>query len=73
MEVPRLGAELQLQLLVYTTATWDLSYVCEHTTAHGNVRSLTHWIRPGIEPTSSWILAGFVNAEPQWELLLYNI
>ena len=30
MEVPRLGVELELQLLVYTTATatWDLSHVC---------------------------------------------
>ena len=23
---------------------------------------------PGIEPTSSWILVGFVTAKPQWEL-----
>ena len=31
MEVPRLGVELELQLLVYTTAaaTWDLSHVCK--------------------------------------------
>ena len=31
MEVPRLGVELELQLLVYTTATatWDLSHVCD--------------------------------------------
>ena len=26
-----------------------------YTTAHGNARSLTHWLRPGIEPTFSWI------------------
>ena len=32
-----------------------------YTTAHGNSRSLTQWVRPGIEPTSSWMLAGFVN------------
>ena len=32
-----------------------------YTTAHGSTRSFTHWVRPGIEPTSSWILAGFVN------------
>jgi len=25
-----------------------------YTTAHGNTRSLTHWVRPGIEPASSW-------------------
>ena len=30
---------------------------------------LTHWARPGIGPTSSWILVGFVTAEPQCELL----
>ena len=28
----------------------------------------THWMRPGIEPVSSWILVRFVSAEPQWEL-----
>ena len=25
-----------------------------------NARSLTHWVRQGIEPTSSWILVGFL-------------
>ena len=25
-------------------------------------------MRPGIEPTFSWILVGFVSAAPQWEL-----
>ena len=30
---------------------------------------LTHWVRPGIEPTSSWILVGFISDEPQQELL----
>ena len=31
METPRLGVELDIQLLAYTTATatWDLSRVCE--------------------------------------------
>jgi len=31
MEVPRQGAELELQLTAYTTATatWDLSRVCD--------------------------------------------
>ena len=32
-----------------------------YTTAHDNAGSLTHWARPGIEPTSSWILGGFIN------------
>ena len=35
-----------------------------YTTAHGNIRSLTHWARPGIKPTSSWILVRFISAEP---------
>ena len=41
MEVPRLGAELELQLSVYTTATamQDPSHTCG---LHGNARSLTH-------------------------------
>ena len=29
-------------------------------TAHCNARSLTHCVRPGIKPTSSWILVGFI-------------
>ena len=47
-----------------------------HTTALGKAQSLTHWVRPGIELASSWILVGFIIAEPQWELqsiLIYNI
>ena len=45
--------------------TWAVSVT--HTTDHGNVGSLTHWVRPGIEPTSSWILVGFVTSEPLQE------
>ena len=72
MEVPRLGVESDLQLLVYITATamgggfWAMS--ATYTTAHGNPRSLTHWVRPGIKPATSWILVGFITTEPQWEL-----
>ena len=32
-----------------------------YTTAHGKAWSLTHWVRPGIGPASSWILIWFVN------------
>ena len=32
-----------------------------YTTAHGNVGSLTHRARPGIEPATSWFLIRFVN------------
>ena len=34
---------------------------------HGNAGSLIHWARPGIKPTSSWLVR-FVTPEPQWEL-----
>ena len=37
-------------------------------TAQGNTRSLMHWARPGMEPASSWILAGFITSEMRWEL-----
>ena len=32
-----------------------------YTTAPGNARSPTHSVRPGIEPSSSRILVGFIN------------
>ena len=43
MEVPRLGVELELQLLVYTTATAtpNPSHIATYTTAHSNAGSLT--------------------------------
>ena len=31
-----------------------------YTIAQGNAVSLTHWVRPGIEPITSWILVRFV-------------
>ena len=36
-----------------------MSLTC--TTVHGNTRSLTHWVRPRIEPSSSQILIRFIN------------
>ena len=36
--------------------------------SHSNAGSLTHWARPEIKPTSSWILVGFVSAVPLREL-----
>ena len=30
------------------------------TTVHGNVGSLTQWVKPGIEPASSWMLVRFL-------------
>ena len=48
---------------------WIRATSVTYTTMHGNTRSWTHWVRPGIEPPSSWILVGFITAEPWWELL----
>ena len=39
-----------------------------YTTVHGNTRSLTHWARPGIEPSTSWFLVGFFSTMPRQEL-----
>ena len=73
MKVPRLGVELELQLLAYATVTATCviratSVIYVYTKAHSNAGSLIHWGRPGIKPTFSWILM-FVSAAPQWVLL----
>ena len=39
MQVPRLGAELKLQLLTYATATWNLSHICDLHHSYGNTTS----------------------------------
>ena len=71
MEVPRPGVKSELQLPAYTTVTamLHLSRCDLYTAAHSNLGSLTHWVRPGVEPTYSWTLVGFVFAEPWQELL----
>ena len=63
-EVPRLGIKLEPRGIQAMSATY--------TTAHGNARSLTHWVRPGIEIKipSSRITAVFVTAVPWWEHLM---
>ena len=56
-------------MLAYTTATamsnlshvWDLHYSSQHR------QILNHWKRPGIKPSTSWLLVGFVSTEPWWE------
>ena len=40
-----------------------------YTAAHSDTGSLTHCARPGIEPTTSWFLVGFISTVPRWELL----
>ena len=72
IEVPRPGAKSELQLPVYTiaTATPDLSRTCDlHHSTQGNARSLIYRVRPGIKPSSSWILDRFIYTEPQQELI----
>ena len=72
MEVPRLGIKSEPQLLAYTIATAmpDPTLSLTYTTAQGNSRSLSHRVRPGFEPASSWTLVGFASSELQGELLL---
>ena len=61
MEFPRLGVKLELQPLAYTTATAtpDPNCVCDLHHSSRQYRILTYWVRPGIEPLSSWILVRF--------------
>ena len=66
-EVPRLGVELELQLWPMLQQYWILAASVTYTTAHVNLNTwyLTHWARPGIVSRSSWMLVGFLPAEPQ--------
>ena len=68
IEVPRLGVESELHLLAYTTATAMQDPSCISDLHHSSRPHQIPLMRPEIEPTSSWILVGFVPAEPQWEL-----
>ena len=55
MEVPRLGVELEMQLRS-TPQPWQhqiWAVPANYAAACSNTGSLTHWVRPGIEPTSS--------------------
>ena len=56
--IPRLGVHLDLQLAAYTTDTVmpDSNRVCNLHHTHGNAGSPIHCTRPGIGPTSTWIL-----------------
>ena len=74
MEVPRQGVESELQLPAYVTARaiQDPAASATYTTTHGNARSLTHWVRPGFEPATSWFLVGFISTAPRPELQDYD-
>ena len=56
--------------LITASAKQDPSRVCNlrYAIAHANTRLITHWVRPGIEPTSSWMPVGFLTAKPQQKL-----
>ena len=70
MEIPRLGVDQsysrQSTPQLQQRQIWAVS--ATYTTAHGHAGSLTHWARPGIEPTISWFLVGFISAAPRREL-----
>ena len=55
MEVlsPEVKSELQLWPTPQSWQHWIWATSVIYTTASNNVRSLTHWVRPGIKPTSS--------------------
>ena len=55
MEGPRLGVWSELQQLRIRAAS------ATYTTVHSNARSLTHWVSPGIEPTTSWFQRQILN------------
>ena len=63
MEVSSLGVELELQLRPLPQPQqcqiWAASVT--YTAACSNAGSLTHWVRPGMEPTSSWTLCQVLN------------
>ena len=55
----------------------DLSHVCNvhHSSQHRQI--LTHWMRPGIEPETSWFLVRFINhwatTETPFFVFLYGL
>ena len=47
----------------------DPSSICDLCHSSQQPGCLTHWVRPGIEPVSSWMVVGFITVEPWQELL----
>ena len=45
----------------YPWQSWIRAAPATYTTARGNMGSLTHWARPGIEPASLWALCQALN------------
>ena len=71
MEVPRwIGAAAAS---LHTTTMQDPSCTCDlyHSSRQCQILNLLNKARD--RTTSSWILLGFVTAEPRWELLTHNL
>ena len=62
MEDPRLGVHLELQLPACPQPQQHQirAPFATYAATFGNTASLTFWIRPGIEPASSWIVVRFL-------------
>ena len=62
MEVPRQGSNqsCSCQPMPQPQPRQIWAEFGTYAAAYGNVGSLTHWARPGIKHTSSWILVGFL-------------
>ena len=67
MVVPRLGSNWSYQPTPEPPQCQIQAASVTYTTADGNTESLTHWVRPRIEPATSWFLVGFVSTAPWWE------
>ena len=70
MEVPRLGAESELQVPAYTTATamQDLSCICDLHHSSWQRQILNPLCEARDKPATSWYLVGFVSDAPRREL-----
>ena len=79
MEVPRLGVQMELQLLAYPTEIQDPAASATYTTAHGNTSS--YWVSKARDKTPHplskardqgyWL--GSQPTGPEWELLYFLI
>ena len=75
MEAPRLEVESELQLLAYTAAMAmpDPSCICNLHHSFQQRQILNPLSKARDQPKSSWILAGSIISEPQWELQIFLI
>ena len=70
MEVSRLGVKSAVAAgYTIATAMPDLSGICDLHHSSQQHQTLNPLRKTGFEPASSWILIGFITAEPQWNSL----